>query len=125
LGAAVRFLAEHAREIRLHERVLSRRLHEGAVELGGFRVLGPAPDEPRVPIVALVHESIAADRIAFALDRRYGIAARAGLHCAPWAHRTLGTSHAGALRFGLGYGNTEEHVDMVLAALRDLVDELT
>jgi selenocysteine lyase/cysteine desulfurase len=124
LGAAVGFLSEHAREIRLHEGALSRRLHEGAVELGGFRVLGPAPDEPRVPIVALVHESIAADRIAFALDRRYGIAARAGLHCAPWAHRTLGTSETGALRFGLGYGNTQEHIDAVLAALRDLVSEL-
>lgn len=123
LGAAVGWLAEHAEEQRAEERRLAKRLHEGLLEIEGFRVLGPEPDEPRVPIVAAVHERIEVDRIAFALDRRYGIAVRGGLHCAPWAHEALGTLESGALRFGIGYGNTSEHIDAALRALSEITRE--
>lgn len=125
LGAAASWLSEHAEQQRADEAMLAVRLHEGLLEMGGFRVLGPEPREPRVPIISVVHERIEADRLAFALDKRYGIAARAGLHCAPWAHRTLGTLETGALRFGLGYANTPDDVDEALAAIAALVKELT
>jgi len=123
LGAAARLLAQHGDAQRTHERALARELHEGLVELG-FTVLGPTPHEPRVPIVAAVHAAVDSDRLAFALDRQYGIAARAGLHCAPWAHRTMGTLEGGALRFGLGWGNTHDDVAATLSALKDLLGEL-
>ena len=86
-------------------------------------MLGPTLGEPRVPLVSVVHERIEADRLAFALDRRWGIAARAGLHCAPWAHRTVGTLSTGALRFGVGYANTEADIDLALTALATLAGE--
>lgn len=124
LAAAVRFLTEHAQELRANEETLTHRLHQGVLGIEGFSVLGPALGEPRVPIVAVLHERISADRLAFALDRRWGIAARAGLHCAPWAHRTLGTAEFGALRFGLGYANTASDVDELLGALAVLANEL-
>ncbi|MBE0476352.1 MAG: aminotransferase class V-fold PLP-dependent enzyme [Coriobacteriia bacterium] len=120
LGAAARLLAERGEAQRAEERRLLRRLHEGLLGIGGFRVLGPGPDEPRVPVLAVTHERVDADQLAFALDRRYGIATRAGLHCSPWAHETLGTLATGALRFGLGWGNTEAHVDLALEALSEL-----
>jgi len=123
LGAAARYLSVHADEQRIAERRLARRLHEGILRLDGFRVLGPEPAEVRVPVLAVTHELIDADRLAFALDRRYGIAARAGLHCAPWAHRTLGTLKTGALRFGIGYRNTDADIDAALDALAELVGE--
>jgi len=77
-----------------------------------------------VPLLSAVPERIDSDRFAFALDRRYGIATRAGLHCAPWAHKTLGTLETGALRFGVGYGNEAADVEAVLEALRELEGEL-
>ena len=120
LGAAIRHLQAHAESIRAEERLLVRRLHEGILEIGGFRVLGPGPNEPRVPILAVTHERVDADQLAFMLDRRYNIAVRAGLHCAPWAHRTVGTLDTGALRLGLGWGSTQAHVDAALGALREL-----
>ena len=55
------------------------------------------------------------------LDRRYGIAVRSGLHCAPWAHRTLGTLRTGAVRFGVGHGNTDADIDAALAAMREVL----
>ena len=124
LGAAAKLLAEEGPALRDNERRLTRAFHEGLLEIGGFRVLGPSPEVPRVPIVAVVHETIDADRLAFALDRSYGIAVRAGLHCAPWAHAAAGTLQTGALRFGIGYGTTEAHIGLALDALRTLPGEL-
>lgn len=121
LGAAAAFVAAEGPEQRRREAELTRRLHEGILEIEGFHVLGPPPGVPRVPIVSAVHDRVDADRIAFALDRTYGIAARAGLHCAPWAHRTIGTIDCGAIRFGVGWGNSEEHVELALRALQEIV----
>jgi selenocysteine lyase/cysteine desulfurase len=121
LGGAAEFVAVHGADQREKEAALVRRLHEGFLEIGGFRVLGPPPGVPRVPVLSVVHESVEADRIAFSLDRTYGIATRAGLHCAPWAHDTVGTLGCGAVRFGVGWGNTEAHVDLALQALAEIV----
>lgn len=122
LVAAVRWLEQHGEQLRAEESVFVRRMHEGLLELG-FRVLGPEPDEPRVPIIAAVHDHVDADRLAFALDKRFSIATRAGLHCAPWAHEALGTLETGALRFGFGYGNKPDHADQALEALRQVLSE--
>jgi selenocysteine lyase/cysteine desulfurase len=125
LGAAARLLKQEASVLRASENRLARAFHEGVLGIEGFRVLGPPPSVPRVPIVAVVHDRIDADKLAFALDRRYGIAVRAGLHCAPWAHRAVGTLQTGALRFGIGYRTTEEHVELALRALSELSQELS
>jgi cysteine desulfurase family protein len=123
LAAAVRFLAEDGRaeHQRAEEARLTRRLAEGLAAVDGIRVLGPAPDAPRVPVVSIVHDRVPPDRLASALDREYGIAVRAGLHCAPWAHRTLGTLETGAVRFGLGWGDTQDDVDAAVEAVRLIV----
>lgn len=125
LGVAVRWLSREGASQRSEEQRLVRRFHEALIEIPGYRVLGPEPHERRVPVISVVHQSVAADRIAFALDRRYGIAARAGLHCAPWAHKTLGTFDTGALRFGIGHGNTDADIDLAVEALAVLATELS
>ncbi|HEY3316824.1 MAG TPA: aminotransferase class V-fold PLP-dependent enzyme [Coriobacteriia bacterium] len=125
LGAAVRFLAEDGRaeRQRAEEAALVGRLAEGLAELPGIRVLGPAPHAPRVPVVSVVHDRVPADRIAFTLDKRYGIAVRAGLHCAPWAHRALGTLGTGAVRFSVGFGDTADDIEAAIDAMRAIVKE--
>ena len=57
---------------------------------------------------------------AFLLDDRFGIMTRVGLHCAPAAHKTLGTFPAGAIRFSFGWSNTAEEVDAALRALEKI-----
>jgi selenocysteine lyase/cysteine desulfurase len=58
--------------------------------------------------------------VALRLDDEFGVLCRAGLHCAPAAHRTMGTYPRGAVRFGLSYLNTLEEVDAALAAVREI-----
>ncbi len=123
LGAAARLLAEQGDALRAEERRLARMLYEGLAELG-FRVLGPGAAEPRVPVVSVTHPSLDSESFAFELDRRFGIAVRAGLHCAPWAHRTLGTlAEGGAVRFSLGYGITGDDVAYALESSGTLLRE--
>ena len=55
---------------------------------------------------------------ALRLEQEYGVQCRCGLHCAPLAHRALGTYPQGTVRFAFGYGNTEDEVDRCLEALR-------
>jgi len=121
VGAAARFVAEQLDEIHATEQALGRRLHEGLLEIDGIRVLGPDLGLERVPVFTVVHESVEPDRIAFELDRKYGIAVRAGLHCAPWAHETLGTSEGGGVRISIGWGLDREDVEYLLASLRELL----
>jgi cysteine desulfurase family protein len=117
LGAAADLLRAHGDEIRATERTLTRALHEGLAAIPGVTVLGPPVAEPRVPVVSIISDRIEPDELAFALDRRYGIAVRAGLHCTPWTHEALGTLETGAVRFGLGWGLTEEDVAAAIEAV--------
>ena len=57
---------------------------------------------------------------AYRLDDEFGIMTRSGLHCAPLAHKTLGTYPQGVVRFSFGYTNTEEEIDQALEAIKTI-----
>jgi cysteine desulfurase family protein len=118
LGAALRQLSALGVEhVRAHEEALTARLLEGLRETPGVRVHGPADARRQVGTVSLTLAGWDPVDLAAVLDGSFGIASRAGLHCAPWAHRTLGTLPAGTLRLSVGCFNTEEDVDRALSAL--------
>jgi selenocysteine lyase/cysteine desulfurase len=59
--------------------------------------------------------------VAYQLDNNYNIMVRAGLHCAPNAHKTVGSFDlGGAVRIGLGYFNTKKEVDYFIKALKEI-----
>jgi cysteine desulfurase family protein len=120
LGAGATLLLAEGQALMARERELTRRLHEGLLEIPGLRVLGPAPDVPRVPVLSVAHERTSSDEIAYLLDRRYGIAVRAGLHCSPWTHAAVGTLESGAVRFSLGWGLEDGAVDSALEAMHEI-----
>lgn len=123
LGAAVKLHIEKGEALRATERRLARRLFEGISEIPGIRILGPTDPEARLPLVAIVSDTMAPDRLAFELDKRYGIATRAGLHCSPSAHAAFGTLETGAVRFGVGPHNTEAEIDTAIEAVATLSRE--
>ncbi|MDI6843481.1 MAG: aminotransferase class V-fold PLP-dependent enzyme [Anaerosomatales bacterium] len=120
LGAAVEVLSREIDALVVQEQRLVQRLVAGLAAIDGVRVLGPAPGEERAPVASIVHASVEPDRLAYELDSRYGIAVRAGLHCAPAAHAAAGTLETGAVRFSIGRGVTEADVDLALEAVREV-----
>ncbi len=61
--------------------------------------------------------------IGHRLDCQYAIMTRVGLHCAPGAHRTIGTSPLGTVRMSLGYGNTQEQVAVAVGAIAEIAEK--
>lgn len=121
LGAGVSFVRETGiGDIRRHEEQLMGRLFDGLSRIKGVVVHGPDIGR-RIGIVPLTFERNTPPEIAENLDSRYGIACRAGLHCSPMAHRTIGTIETGALRVSFSFMNTENDVDHLLMALGELV----
>ena len=101
----------------LHERldVLKHRLIDGLVALDGVRVLSPGTPGG-APIVTFSSDAAEPGELAARLDR-LGVACRAGVHCAPGAHRVLGTLETGAVRLSLGWCTRADDVDIALHAV--------
>lgn len=118
LGEGVEFvLREGIDKIRSHEVNLTDRLVKGLVELKGVTVYGPG----EMAVVAFNIAGKDPSDVGFVLDSSFGIMARVGLHCAPDAHRTIGTFPQGTVRLSPGYFNTMEEVEFVVDALRKIV----
>jgi cysteine desulfurase family protein len=87
----------------------------------GLRLLGDPYPSRNAGLVSFVVDGREPDDLCRLLDERHGILSRPGLHCAPSAHRALGTFPRGALRFSLSYFNTEQQVEAAGAALLEIV----
>jgi cysteine desulfurase family protein len=119
---ATRFLARTGLEaVERREAALRDRLTRGLGSLPGLRMLGPEPGERAAPLVSIAVEGMPPSELATELGRR-GIAARPGLHCAPAAHRVLGTLESGGtLRLSPGFFTTEAEIDETLAAFEEIL----
>ena len=124
LLAAVEFIEKTGLDtIHAHEASLTERFYTGVSKIDGITVYGDFSSYDRAPIVALNLWDVPSSELGDALFEDYGIATRAGAHCAPRMHRALGTQEQGAVRFSFGYFNTAEEVDAAIAALEELSRE--
>ena len=109
--------------VRQREDELGKRFLHGLAELPGITLYGRRTGAGRLPVFALNFDSLDNGRAALALADRWGIETRPGLHCAPAAHKTLGSFPQGALRISPGFFNTDEEIDLCLEALATLCRE--
>ncbi len=118
LKAAAEFLVKTSVEtVAQHERKLITALMMGMSAMSEIRLYGVEMADPRLALVTFnIGEQNPYDVAAW-LDEHYGIMVRAGLHCAPQAHRLLGTEDRGAVRISLSWFNTEEEIKICIEAL--------
>jgi selenocysteine lyase/cysteine desulfurase len=132
LSAAVEFIQEwkdgdalqgpvaiHAKELALRDRFI-----EAVSDIPGIEIYGPGIGSESMPIVALNLAGLESWETADLLAQEYGIAVRAGAHCAPRMHRALGTEKSGAVRFSFGLFNTREEVEAAAQALREIAESI-
>jgi cysteine desulfurase / selenocysteine lyase len=75
----------------------------------------------RTAVVALTIEGYVPEQLAAVLDQVFDVATRAGLRCAPRAHRVAGTLETGALRFSPGYFNSPADIEYAAESLRSIL----
>jgi cysteine desulfurase/selenocysteine lyase len=121
LAAGLQFIRETGIEV-IREKSLrfKTRLLEGLSDIPGVRIYGPGEPRLTTGILAFTISGKKVSEIGFRLDEEYGILTRVGLHCAPAAHRTLGSFPEGSVRLSPGYFITLNEIEETLAAIQEV-----
>jgi selenocysteine lyase/cysteine desulfurase len=120
LLAGVRWLATRTVEaVAREERARRDRLVERLRGISGVRIFGDDPG-PAAAVVSIA-TPLAPSDLAQLLDARYGLAVRAGLHCAPRAHRFFGTFPAGTVRLAPGLFTPPAAIDEAADAIAEIL----
>lgn len=122
LHRALTYLEEYGIEnIARQELAICQRFIDGALTLPDTRVVGKLDTQDRAAIVSLDFQKMDNAEVSFLLDNQYGVMTRCGLHCAPRAHKSLGTFPQGTVRFSFSHHNTPEEVDICIEGLRKIL----
>jgi cysteine desulfurase / selenocysteine lyase len=121
LAAGVKYVQERGMErIRQHEMALTEKLRGRLEEIGGYEVFGHRDPKQRVGTLSLRSPVLPAAELGGILDQAFDIAIRPGLHCAPYIHRSLRTFPEGTVRVSIGPFNTEQEIDHLVRALKEI-----
>jgi cysteine desulfurase/selenocysteine lyase len=125
LGASTHYVASHdpAKTLQ-HERELIQKFVDAAAEMEHITLYGPSGPgaaSNRVGTISFNAGIYSPQELGSILDDSFGIAVRPGLHCSPYAHKTIGTFPDGAVRVSPGHFSTADQIDSLLAALRQMV----
>ncbi len=101
-----------------HEMRLTRRLYNDLKSIKGVKLYTDEPvSEHYVPLLSFNLDDINSERLAMYLDKRYGIAVRAGLHCSSLAHRAFGTESIGTVRVCPSVFSTDYDIQKLVEAV--------
>ncbi|MHC1705356.1 MAG: aminotransferase class V-fold PLP-dependent enzyme [Tenuifilaceae bacterium] len=122
LKAGINYIVEQGIDS-IREHVLSQTdfFINALKEIEEISLYGPDSNQNRLPLVSLNLKNMSPSQLALTLDKEYGIMVRAGLHCSPLAHKTLGTFPQGTVRFSLGSFTTRKEIEYTLNALKVII----
>ena len=110
--------------IKNYKSLLINQIYDGLSCINGVIMYSKKESNNNSGIVAFNFKEIDSTEVSYVLDKAYGIASRAGLHCAPMAHQTLGTIKYGVVRLSVGCFNTKDEIDILINALREISDNM-
>jgi len=124
LASGIRFVLDTGVDvIRKKEDELLKYFMNSFQENPAVTLFGPVNPGERTSVVSFNIDGVTPSDTAFIFDEEYGILSRPGLHCAPSAHRTLGTFPDGTNRFSFGYFNTFEEIDIAVKAIEKITGD--
>jgi selenocysteine lyase/cysteine desulfurase len=122
LGAGLKWIMDRGiPEIRDNMKKLRRTLIDGLYSLPGVITYGTTDTDLSVAIVSFKIDGKHVSEIGLILDEEYGILSRVGLHCAPAAHKTIGSFPEGTARLSPGVFTTVSEVQETVQAIRKIV----
>lgn len=100
-----------------------RALHEGLRRIEGLEIAGLEDESSSVLSVVASNRNLDLARLCYDLSSRYGMETRVGLHCAPLAHKALGTYPGGTLRFSVGIFTDRKDIENGMTLLEKEMKE--
>ena len=121
LLAGVQFVSKRGIEaIRRHEMALFEKLAEGLKDISRVTLYGSQNRYERIATLSFTMAGLPPSEVAIRLERKFEVLCRPGLHCAPSAHRTIGTFPEGTVRLSIGVFNTEEDIRKAIDAVAQI-----
>ncbi|MDC7244978.1 MAG: aminotransferase class V-fold PLP-dependent enzyme [Sphaerochaetaceae bacterium] len=125
LSAALDFVIANKKSIVKHEMSLTKKLLSYFNDDSRISVIGPKDCTNRTSVISVDFPDLDNAEVAYKLFEDSAIETRVGLHCAPVAHRSLGTFPRGTVRFSLGYATTEKEIDRTIEACKRVLDSMS
>jgi len=124
LGAGMKYILHQGMDnIHAHEQRLLQLLWDGLGGIPGVCCYGPEPGPTHSGLVSFTLNNQSTVETGFFLDQNFDIAVRTGLHCAPDAHKTIGTFPGGTVRVSPGCFNTEQHIHTFIQAIKSITSQ--
>lgn len=121
LAAGIEFIQEKGiGAIRSHECQLVTILLRGLQDIEKVQVYGPTTSKDRTSVVSFTIGELDSGQVSYLLEKEFEIVTRAGLHCSPLAHQTIGTLKQGTCRISPGYFNTEREMNIAINAIAEI-----
>ncbi|MEF9853728.1 MAG: aminotransferase class V-fold PLP-dependent enzyme [Hydrogenoanaerobacterium sp.] len=108
--------------MRSHELALTSQFIDGIKSIKNLRLCGTQDLSRRVGVISLDFTQLDNAEVTFRLESEFGVLTRCGLHCAPCAHKTLGTFPQGTVRFSIGFKNTADDIAAALSAIQKICE---
>ncbi|MCG8539362.1 MAG: aminotransferase class V-fold PLP-dependent enzyme [Clostridia bacterium] len=125
LGAGIKFILDTGIDkIREHEEELTAYMLKKLKEIDKVKVYGIKNAKQQASVISINIGDLDSSEVSYILDKAFDIAVRSGLHCAPLAHKTLGTFEQGTVRFSMGYFNKKEDIDNAINAIKRICEEM-
>jgi cysteine desulfurase family protein len=118
-------LQRGVKTIRAQDEKLCARFLQRTDNVEGLTVFGPRDLQHRAGVFSMNVAGLSPKELADRLEQDFGVCTRPGVHCAPLAHKTIGTHPVGTCRMSFGPFTTEQHIDTAAAALADIAQSVT
>lgn len=125
LQAGIEFICEQGiAALFEHEHTLLKQAEQALKDIHGVTIYGPVDPSARCSVLSFTACGVDSALLAAELDHGFDIAVRAGLHCAPLAHRTLGTLPGGTVRLSPGWFTTSEEIAFFSDAVVQCINKI-
>ncbi len=109
--------------IRRTENTTRTKICNRLVDLKRVKLYGPQTENDHtVAVISFTINDTDCGEIGYILENTYGILCRTGLHCAPFAHQAIGTFPQGTIRLSPGFFTTDQDLDYLIKALKEIID---
>ena len=122
LNSGINFIKEEGIDkIKSHEEILCRYALDELSKIQDIIIYGSMDEKKRTSTIIFNIKNVDSSELGFYLDSEKHITTRTGLHCAPLAHKTIGSYPSGGVRISLGYFNTKDDIDALISALKNRI----